>query len=116
MQNLWLYKFQIPLNVLQSLWLYLTSGKVLILIFCGDDGMHIVSAHAWSVHYFISAIEYFSWLLYYVPILHDVMSDEYYNHYCLHILLSDNITEDMLLLAEESLHKFYLQYPNLYST
>eukprot|EP00731_Ephydatia_muelleri_P011483 Em0006g377a len=67
------------------------------------------------------AIEYFSWLLYYsVPLLHDVLSDECFNHYCLlvislHILLSDKITEDMLFLAEESLHKFYVQYPNIYS-
>lgn len=111
MQNWWLLQFQILSSVLRSLWSFLINGKVSIVQGCQCSVLKML----------YSAIEYFSWLLYYsVPILRDILSDEYFNHYCLlvislHILLSDNITEDMLLLAEESLHKFYLQFPNLYS-
>ena len=69
---------------------------------------------------FYSAIEYFSWLLYYsVPVLHDILDPKYFEHYCLlvsslHILLSEVITENMLRLAQTCLQTFYEQYSGYY--
>lgn len=71
---------------------------------------------------FLPAIEFISWLLYYsLPILNGELRDEHFEHYCLlvgslHILLSEQITNEMLNLAERCLDQFCLQHQALYGT
>ena len=68
------------------------------------------------------AVEFLSFLLYYsIPVLQDILSEPYFQHYCLldgslHILLGERITGPMLNAAEIALQQFYEEWPTLYGT
>ena len=66
------------------------------------------------------ASELQSWLLYYsLLVLKDVLPERYFNHYSLlvlsiFILLSNNISQTELQVAESCLHHFYEDYSSLF--
>ena len=77
--------------------------------------------HKLSKHFkYFKASEYRSFLLYYsLPVLSDILPQEYWNHYALlvisiHNLLQESISEDQLLCCEQMIKKFCSQFEDLY--
>ena len=72
------------------------------------------------IRYTFSASEYRSWALYYsLPVLHGILTEPYYTHYCLlvaalHILLSSSISGTDLQRARAYLDRFYKEFATLY--
>ena len=74
-----------------------------------------------SEHFkYFKASEYRSFLLYYsLPILHDILPINYWNHYALlvisiHTLLQQSISEIQIHCCEEMIRKFCHQFEDLY--
>ena len=74
-----------------------------------------------SEHFkYYKASEYRSFLLYYsLPILSDILIEDYWNHYALlvisiHNLLQTSISENQLLCCEQMITKFCSQFEDLY--
>ena len=69
---------------------------------------------------YYKASEYRSFLLYYsLPVLHDILPEDYWNHYALlvvsiYYLLQQSISEEQLANSEKMLKKFCMQFEILY--
>ena len=59
-------------------------------------------------------------MLYYsIPVLHGILEDPYFTHYCLlvaamHLMLGSSVSEKDIKQAESYLHRFYVMLPTLY--
>jgi len=74
-----------------------------------------------SEHFkFYKASEYRSFLLYYsLPVLHDILPQEYWNHYACFVisifnLMQQSVSEEQLEYCERALRRFCCQFENLY--
>lgn len=74
-----------------------------------------------SEHFkYYKASKYHSFLLYYsLPVLHDVLPQDYWNHYALlvifiHTLLRQSVSNDQLLYCEQIIKQFCSQFEGLY--